>query len=308
MNNKNDIFYKQRRPLIEVKVRGIFGEAHAFIEKQPYFLAESPQIIAEVGLGDVRLVVNVATHGNEVLPVIAAHKAIELLKNQHIDGCVRFTVANPPALRVNKRFIESDLNRIYPGKSDGTIEERLATEMFPYIDSVPFVLDMHTSPNTPPFVVMVDRSRGHLEFAEHLGIQDIALLVMKPEPHSMVQFAHYGVGVELGLHNDETVIERGVHVIANVMRGIGMLPMRDIPRPDYRYYAMTGLISRETVAALPSGMIQDFVPVENHLVRMEPEDGVTIPILSDPNRTFSDHYCLALKKVSRDYLEIKEEV
>ncbi len=288
--------------------RTVFGEARAFIEKQPYFLAESPQIIAEVGLGDVRLVVNVATHGNEVMPVIAAHKAIELLKHQHIDGRVRFTIANPPALRANKRFIENDLNRIYPGKPEGTIEERLATEMFPFIESVPFVLDMHTSPNTPPFVVAVDRSQGHLEFAEHLGIQDIALLVMKPEPHSMVQFAHCGVGVELGPHNDETVIERGIHVIVHAMRGISMLSTQDTSQPDYRYYAMTGLISRETVAALPPGTIQDFIPVANHLVGIKPEDGVTIPILSDPNRTFSNHYCLALKKVSRDFLETKEEV
>ena len=288
-------------------IRSAFGDARAFIEMQPYFFAETPQVIAEMGTGDVRLVVNVATHGNEYLPVIAAHKAIALLEKETIHGRVRFTVANPPAIRANKRFVESDLNRIYPGKTDGSLEERLAVNMFPLIDGVPFAVDMHTSPNTRPFVVAVARSSDHVQLEEYLGIPDIALLVMKPEPHAMVQFVQCGVGVELGPHDDPESVSRGIQVIYNAMRGIGMITGELIKPAAYRYYAMTGLISREIANGLPEGTIQDFSPVSNKLIGVSPEDGTTIPILTDPNRTFSDHYSLALKSVTREYLTGREQ-
>jgi predicted deacylase len=244
----------------------------------------------------------VATHGNEVMPVVAAHIVADYLAGQALDGKVRFMVANPPALRANKRFIDSDLNRIYPGRLDGASEERLAALMFPYIAGVGAVIDMHTSPNSDPFVVAVTRSPQHLELAEAMGIGNIALLVMKSEPHSMVQFATCGAGVELGHHDDPLAIARGVAVVTNVMRHLHMLPSEVTPEVDFRYFAMTGVVSRELVSTLPQNTIQDLQPVPNELLGITPPGGLTYPLLCDPHRSFADHYCLALAAVSRNYL------
>lgn len=277
------------------------ADVRTFVEQQSYICEESPQILGEIGEGEVKLVVNVATHGNEVMPVIAAHHALSLLQRQQIDGRVRFTIANPPALLSNQRFVESDLNRIYPGRIDGSLEERLAVQMLPLVENVPYVVDMHTSPQTLPFVVAVKRTPQHLKFAEAMGITNIAFLAMKSEPHTLVEFSECGVGVELGPHADPLAIDQGINVVFRLMQYIGMLPGTEVENIEHQYFVMKGLLSRKDAARVPGG-IQDLVPVKNQLLGLSPSNGVSYPILSDPKRTFSDHYCLLLDKVSRDYL------
>lgn len=288
------------------KLPAAFGGLYRFIERQPYFGAEEPQILTEVGTGPLKLVVNVATHGNELLPVIAVHQALPLLESLPLHGSIRFTVANPPALRARKRFIESDLNRIYPGRADGTGEERLAAAMLPLIEQAPLVLDMHTSPHSPAFIVAVTRSAAHLAFAERFDIAPIVHLAMKPEPHSLVQFARVGVGIELGRHDELASIGRGVAAILAAAGHAGVVADAAAPAITHRYYAMTGTISRERAAAMPAGMLTDFHPVANALIGIDPADGVTIPVLCDPHRTYSPYYCCTVREVSREFLQGRE--
>ena len=62
-------------------------------------------------------------HGNEkgTLPAVA------VLKGSF--PSVSFFTANKKAIEADKRFIDSDLNRVFPGKLDGDHEERLASDL-----------------------------------------------------------------------------------------------------------------------------------------------------------------------------------
>jgi len=54
-------------------------------------------------------------------------------------------VANEEAVAAGKRSIETDLNRSYPGRPDGTHEERLAARLVQELAGARFVLDIHTT-------------------------------------------------------------------------------------------------------------------------------------------------------------------
>ncbi|MBS3094157.1 succinylglutamate desuccinylase/aspartoacylase family protein, partial [Candidatus Pacearchaeota archaeon] len=66
-----------------------------------------------------KLVIICCLHGNEIY-------GLEVCKDQSL---FPFILANEKALKENKRFIDSDLNRSFPGKADGNYEERRAFEL-----------------------------------------------------------------------------------------------------------------------------------------------------------------------------------
>jgi predicted deacylase len=89
------------------------------------------------------------THGSEVAPIVALHRVREALDPAHLRGAVVLVhVANMPSfLRRTIYYGPADgknLNRVYPGRADGTVSERIAhaitTEV---IERSDYLVDMH---------------------------------------------------------------------------------------------------------------------------------------------------------------------
>lgn len=89
------------------------------------------------------------THGAEVAPVVALQRVRALLAPERLRGSVILVhVANLPSFLGRTIYYSpidgKNLNRVYPGKRDGTVSERIAyaitTEV---IDQADYVVDMH---------------------------------------------------------------------------------------------------------------------------------------------------------------------
>src|SRR5574341_1431042 len=143
------------------------------VEAQPYYYANEPQVIAELGSGKPEVVINVGTHGNEVQPLFAVEMFLSGFDPSGLVGTLRFTLANPPALRERKRFLITDLNRGYPGNVNGQGEERLAAQMLPLVQAADTVVDLHTAPMSPAMVILGARNPSRLALAEMAGIEPI---------------------------------------------------------------------------------------------------------------------------------------
>lgn len=76
---------------------------------------------------------------------------------------LQLVIANEEAIAQNKRFIETDLNRSFPGNINGSKEERLAIELFEVVRSSTYVLDIHNTTSdilmTPIVTGLDDRTR-----------------------------------------------------------------------------------------------------------------------------------------------------
>src|SRR3989344_5657592 len=71
-----------------------------------------------------------------------------------IIGRVKLIYANRIAEEVNKRKLDSDLNRVFPEDKLGNLEERTAFSLAPHLAECDYVLDIHsTSYPTEPFAI-----------------------------------------------------------------------------------------------------------------------------------------------------------
>lgn len=93
-------------------------------------------------LSHPRVLVNVCSHGNETLGIEVLDKLKEIPVQS---GSVVFHIANELALKEGKRFIDSDLNRSFPGSVTGGYEEQVAFQMMQYIPHFDYVIDIHST-------------------------------------------------------------------------------------------------------------------------------------------------------------------
>lgn len=115
------------------------------------------RLISEVdNLAHPRILINICSHGNEVLGL----GVVDKLKNiQAINGSITFHTANELAVKQMKRFIDSDLNRSFPGSMSGNYEQQIASKMMGYIPYFDYVIDIHsTVSDTKDCLIIEDNS------------------------------------------------------------------------------------------------------------------------------------------------------
>lgn len=133
----------------------------------------------------------VGVHGNEHSPVNAAKRVL----NQD-----QYLVCNPQALQINRRFVESDLNRSFPGVQGMTLEERIAQKLIKLLANKPLVLDVHTATcATPPFIITTNLSEKHIDLVRRTGIKKVVLMSREfGAGKSLIDFAQTGISLESG--------------------------------------------------------------------------------------------------------------
>src|SRR3989344_445670 len=93
-------------------------------------------------------------HGNEKAGVMALEK---VLKTFQLDaGTAYFVIANPEAVKLNVRFIEKNLNRLFFTSNDGqTTEDERARELMKVLDECDALLDLHgyNGEEDSPFII-----------------------------------------------------------------------------------------------------------------------------------------------------------
>jgi succinylglutamate desuccinylase len=89
-----------------------------------------------------RVLIIGSTHSHEKIGL----RVIESLRNLGLDpSLLDFEEGNPEAEKRSVRLIESDLNRVFPGKKHGTYEEKRAFELVKKIRSSDIVIDIHST-------------------------------------------------------------------------------------------------------------------------------------------------------------------
>lgn len=107
------------------------------------------------GPGEPEVAVVGGVHGDETGGV----QAVRRLREADLDlqrGVV-FVLANPDAVDANERYLDSDLNRVFPGDPEGDREERLAAELCELIEDLT-TLALHGTHSRPTPFALIHRS------------------------------------------------------------------------------------------------------------------------------------------------------
>jgi hypothetical protein len=215
----------------------------------------TPPIIKESGEGERFICVVSCMHGNEV----RGAEATEMLWERNFGIRVRWIIANVDARKVMRRYIESDLNRSFPGKEDGTYEERLALLIAKAVEGAECVLDLHTTTAaTSPFVIITRRSEEIENIANAVPIEKLVHIPAALSKGKALIDMFPGVAIEC---DERTSAEEVMSWIVAFLEN-----WREDTRTTHEEYEGTGLLMGndvlENFSHVAEGTLIDDKPVE----------------------------------------------
>jgi predicted deacylase len=208
------------------------------------------------GAGDGPVLALIAgTHGYEYPGISALQRLRQSIDPQSLRGTLLLVhIANPPSFYGRTIYTSpadgKNLNRVYPGRSDGTLSERIAhaitTEVIAKAD---FLVDLHAGDGNEalrPYVYMPVTGDARLDAATRgmalaFGLDHIVIDATRVAPPDATQFVDMtalarGIPAittetgRLGL-NDEHHIALAERGVQNLMRHLGMLEGAVEPNP-----------------------------------------------------------------------------
>jgi len=212
--------------------------------------------ITEKGPGEPEVGVVYCTHGNET----AGKKAVENLLEEEPEfkKAVKFVFANEKAYKEEERFIDTDLNRSFPGNPESeNYEERLAAEMMKELQDVK-VLDLHETKSSPtPFALFTWMDEETISTLQSAGVERAVEISYTPG----CGINNYGgVEVETGPRGTQDSFETAYQVLKNFLVNQGVLEGEyDVSKPEI--YGVYGVEERPSEGF--EAQVENFVQVES---------------------------------------------
>jgi predicted deacylase len=196
-----------------------------------------PVIVVNGGKKGSTLCLSAGIHGDEYPGIEAIQRLATMLDPQALRGTIIAVPAvNTLAFEAGRRenpVDHTDLNRVFPGKADGTLSERLAYAFFhEIVKKADYWVDLHAA-GTGDMRPLATARRGHeatLDLAKATGF-DLIWIAERPEEGS-------GMGTACAIRNGipATVIEAGgggrcaeshvqshLQALTNLMKHLDML-------------------------------------------------------------------------------------
>ncbi len=225
-----------------------------------------------------------AVHGDEPAGVRAIEQFLAEGPVDRLRRPVRLVVANERALAAGERFVDADLNRVFPGDADAdSHERRLAARLLSELEGA-FVLGFHSTVSSEePFGTLADLTPEKTRVMRALPLSHAADFTGVVEGRS-VNLPRF-VNVEVGPQGSDAAVADARDCLLAYLRAMDALPGDVAPTPT-THYRVTDLLEKEPgrryrVAAenferVPDGAVIARSLDGEHVVRA---DGDTWPVL-----------------------------
>ena len=207
---------------------------------------------------------------------------------------ISYFIGNEISLMENKRFIEVDLNRCFPGNKFGNHEEKLAYDLYCKLKEFEYVIDLHSSSNKCPlFGIITKQNKEKIELAKKLGLNK--LVVMQESIASgkaLIDFVNCGISLEVGPHNRLENVKEVSDLINNL-----------IESKNYSNYIEVYEVFKVVKKERDSILINNFEHIQKNQIIAE---DLTDKQLSDEDFTavlvneeaYKNILCLATRKIN----------
>ncbi len=218
------------------------------------------------------------THGYEYPGVTALQEIRQAIRPEDLAGTlVLVHIANPPSFYGRSIYTSpvdgKNLNRVYPGKVDGSVSERIADSITRnVIEQANYLIDLHGGDGNEalrPYVYMPVTGKAELDAASRglaiaFGLDHIVIdegRVMPPEASLYTDQTALSRGIpaitsetgQLG-SNDSHWVDLAVHGIENVMRHLHMIAGEEQPNK-----AVVWLTGYEVIRSMEQGIFRPAV-------------------------------------------------
>jgi len=232
----------------------------------------------------MKVVVVCCLHGNEKC-------GLEVIKK--LPSNVTSFIGNEKALELNKRFIDCDLNRNFPGDKDGNYEEKLANDLIEKLINFEYVIDIHSSSNECPlFGIITNPNKDKINLAEKMGLNKLVIMSESfASGKSLIDFVNCGISLEVGPHNR---IENSNEIREAILNLIN----NEINEKEMSIFEVVQIIKKQDEGEI---IIKNFEEVNKGDILIKGENNQIaefdfIPVLVN-EEAYKDILCLACKKV-----------
>lgn len=172
-----------------------------------------------------RVLLNVCTHGSERVGLkVAAYFSKLKIEN----GTLIINIANTEAVKMQKRFIDSDLNRVFPGKKNGNHEERLAHQMVNFIRTFDLVVDVHSTETGVDSTLIVTHYESALKPLLRAIAPKRVVFMSATKSNALISQARQGIAFEYGKDKDPKTYKETVRGISRVLLHLGLISIKTL--------------------------------------------------------------------------------
>lgn len=168
----------------------------------------------------MRILINALTHGDERVG-LSVIKRIKKLPIKH--GQLVFSIANEKAYKKNKRFIDQDLNRSFPGKKNGNHEEKLAYKLLPLVKSADIVIDIHSTTSDLKDAIIVTKLEKKTKEYVNIISPKYVLVMKATKNNALISSAQVGIAFEYGKDRSILALNKIELGIKRLLSHLGMI-------------------------------------------------------------------------------------
>lgn len=198
-----------------------------------------PPEVTVAGPGEPEVAVVGGVHGDEPSGV----RAVRRLRAADLDlrRGVLFVVANPAAVAAGQRFLDSDLNRVFPGDPSGDREHRLAADLCELLGSVTTLSIHGTHSRREPFALVHRSQPVEYDLAATLPVEHVV-------DHSGVNEGTITtcgclVEVEVGIQGTDEAVDEAEFQARSFLQVVEALP-GEPPPSSPSFFHMTGRVPK----------------------------------------------------------------
>jgi predicted deacylase len=212
---------------------------------------DAPVFVARGQRYGPTLCITAGIHGDEINGTEIARRAFSWIDPKELSGTVIvFPMVNAAGVRSGNRYMQDrrDLNREFPGRSNGSVTSIVAHTLFTEIrHNCQYLIDLHTgsfSRSNHPQIRVTAKNKVALELARHFGL---GIVILSEGPKGSIRREAGDIGIpaiiyEAGepLRFDLDQIAAGVQGIESVMAHLSMIEGgKQIEVPESRIYTET---------------------------------------------------------------------
>ena len=154
----------------------------------------------------MKLLVITGVHGNE-------SSLYEPLKKE-FKSKINLILANPKAIKADKRYIDQDLNRSFNTK--GSYESKLATKLKKFCKGYELVLDLHTHNSNEKFCLTANNKLK--KFIAQLDVPYcIKIGKNLTNKKSLIENVNNSVSIEVGKHKTKSAKKSAIKIVKNAI-------------------------------------------------------------------------------------------
>jgi predicted deacylase len=215
------------------------------------------------GEGEPEYTISGSLHGDEPAGKKAIEKFID--EDHEFRKPVQFIIGNEEALEEDVRFLETDLNRAFPGDPESDKhEERLAAKINEMVQGTK-LLDLHTTRSYPlPFSTFSDLKDTTRDLLRSAGVKNAALF---PEDGGTLHEQVDGIIVETGFQGTDQAAMNALGVLKNFLAAQGVI------EGEYRKSDPNIFRHKETVEGDWKFLAENFKPVRKGEAYAKNDDG-----------------------------------